>query len=88
MIRINFNTPLPYNQRDRTIHALKDLGLNYERIHQNGTYSLHKFWGRLPSFDGEDVEIHFIDDYTRETFKTHGVNGTVEIYLKIERKTI
>lgn len=90
MLKINFNSPIPYSQRDRIIRELKNLGLSYERIHQNGTYSLHRFYGRLPTIsadDIDDVEIHFIDDKTRENFMAHGSNNSVEIFLKIERKT-
>lgn len=86
MLRINFNTPVPYNERDKVIRGLKNLGLSYERIIQNGTYSLHRFYGRLPEFGDENVQIHFIDDKTREEFKAHGVANSVEIFLKIERK--
>lgn len=86
MLRINFNTPVPYSQRDKVIRGLKNMGLSYERIIQNGTYSLHRFYGRLPECGNDGVEIHFIDDRTREEFKAHGVANSVEIYLKIERK--
>lgn len=86
MLKINFNTPVSYSQRDKVIKGLKDLGLNYERIYQNGTYSLHRFYGRLPTYSDEDVQIHFIDDKTRKEFKTHGKNNSVEIFLSIERK--
>lgn len=86
MLRINFNTPVPYKERDNVIRGLKNMGLSYERIIQNGTYSLHRFYGRLPEFGDENIQIHFIDDKTREEFKAHGVANSVEIYLKIERK--
>ena len=89
MLKINFNSPIPYSQRDRIIRELKNLGLSYERIYQSGTYSLHRFYGRLPTIsDSEvsDVEIHFIDDKTKEQFKAHGANNSVEIFLRIERK--
>lgn len=86
MLKINFQTPVPYSERDKIIRGLKDLGLSYERIIQNGTYSLHKFYGRLPNSVDDNVVIHFIDDKTREEFKAHGVANSVEIYLKIERK--
>lgn len=86
MIKINFNTPVPYEQRDATIRAMKELGFVYERIYQNGTYSLHRFWGHLPSYHDEDISIHFIDDRTREEFRTRGKSDTVEIFLSIERK--
>ena len=88
MLRINFNTPVPYNQRDKVIKGLKDMGLNYERIYQSGNYSLHRFFGRLPTMGDDDVYIHFIDDKSREELKAHGVANSVEIYLNIERKTL
>ena len=90
MLKINFNTPIPYSQRDRIIREMKNLGLSYERIHQNGTYSLHRFYGRLPTINKseieDDVQIVFVDDKTREEFRTHGKNNSVEIFLRIERK--
>ena len=55
MFKITFNTPVPYEQRDKVIRGLKALGLSYERIYQNGTYSLHRFYGRLPEFGEENV---------------------------------
>lgn len=88
MLRINFNTPVPYNQRDKVIKGLKDMGLSYERIYQGDIYSLHRFYGRLPEIGSDDVVIHFIDDRSREEFKAHGVANSVEIYLKIERKPL
>lgn len=87
-LKITFSTPCPHNQRDRIIKSFRELGLSYERIYQSGIYSLHRFYGRLPTVSGhdEDCQILFIDDKTREQFKTHGKVDYIEIFLNIERE--
>lgn len=84
-LKINFNEPCPHNQRDRIIKAFRELGLSYERVYQSGEYSLHRFYGRLPTVCGSsdiDVKSISIDDNLLETF--HNVDY-IEIYLNIER---
>lgn len=84
-LKINFNDPCPHNQRDRIIKAFRELGLSYERVYQSGEYSLHRFYGRLPTVCGSsdiDVKSISIDDNLLETF--HNVDF-IEIYLNIER---
>lgn len=82
-LKLNFNTPIPKNQRDKVIKAFRDIGLSYQRIIQSGCYSLHKFYGRLPC-GVTDVDIKSIscDDDFYQMFKDV---DNVEIYLFIER---
>lgn len=84
-LKLSFNEPYPHNQRDRIIKAFHELGLSYERVYQSGEYSLHRFYGRLPTVCGSsdiDVKSISIDDNLLETF--HNVDF-IEIYLNIER---
>lgn len=84
-LKINFNEPFLHNQRDRIIKAFRELGLSYERVYQSDEYSLHRFYGRLPTVCGSsdiDVKSISIDDNLLETF--HNVDF-IEIYLNIER---
>ena len=82
-LKLNFNTPVPKNQRDKTIKAFRDLGLSYQRIIQSGDYSLHKFYGRLP-FGVSDVDIKSIS-CNDEFYQLFRDVDNIEIYLFIER---
>lgn len=86
-LKLNFNTPIPHSQRGQTIKAFRDLGLSYERIYQSGEYSLHRFFGRLPTVCGSsDVDIINISvspDVDLVQFKDVDF---IEIYLFIERE--
>lgn len=85
-LKLNFNDPCPHNQRDKVIKAFRDLGFSYERIYQSGVYSLHRFYGRLPTISGRsdiDIKTISINDDLLETF--HDVDY-IEIYLSIERE--
>lgn len=85
-LKLNFNEPCPHNQRDQVIKAFRDLGFSYERIYQAGDYSLHRFYGRLPTRSGRsdiDIKTISINDDLLETF--HDVDY-IEIYLSIERE--
>lgn len=83
-LKLNFNTPCPKNERSKVIKAFKDLGFTYERIIQSGDYSLHRFYGRLPTIHCTDVKIESIscDDDFKKEFKNV---DAIEIYLFIER---
>lgn len=84
-LKINFNEPCPHNQRDRIIKSFRDLGLSYERIYQSGEYSLHRFYGRLPTVSGSsdiDIKKISVDDNVLESLKNVDF---IEIYLNIER---
>ena len=86
MLKLNFNTPVPYLQRNKLIHALQNLGFAFEYVYQNGTYGLIKFSGRLPTTGGKScVDIIFSDEKTKEDFKQVTVDY-VEMYFLTERK--
>lgn len=62
-LKLNFNTPVPHNQRDHIIKIFRDLGLSYERIYQDGPFSYHRFYGRLPTVTGSsDLDIDIINN--------------------------
>lgn len=85
MVKINFNTPIPYSQRDKFIHAMRDLGFTYERIYQNGVCSLHKFSGKLPLTDKKsNIDILVERDVSPDIYKSLSV-GYVELFFLIER---
>ena len=86
MVKINFNTPIPHCQRDVVIHAFKDLGFKYERIIQNGEFSLLRFFGDLPSdnFHKTNLDIQVSNDLDITYFKSMFV-GSVEIFVYFER---
>lgn len=84
MIKLNFNTPVPHSQRDNVIRGLKALGFRYERINTDQIYSLHRFYGRLPTFKNNEAQIIFLDDETKKQFETSNFQE-VEIFIKIER---
>lgn len=86
-LKININEPFPHNDRQQIIKAFRQLGLSYERIYQDGEYSLHKFKGRLPTTSGKsDIDIityNVSPDVDLKQFKNVDY---VEIYLYIERE--
>ena len=86
MLKINFNTPVPYPQRNNLIHSLQKLGLSFEHIYQNGTYALCKFSGCLPCSGGSSgIDIIFTDSQSKEHFSQCTVDY-VELYFLTERK--
>ena len=86
MLKLNFNTPIPKAQRDNLIRSLKALGFSYERVYQGGVYSLHKFYGRLPTISGSsDVDIIFTDKNALDNFKQTKIDS-VEMYFIVERE--
>lgn len=85
MVKINFNTAFPHNQRDVFIHAFRDLGFKYERIIQNGEFSLFRFFGSLPTNDSKtNIDIIVSNDTDIDNFKQMLVKD-VEIYCMFER---
>lgn len=86
MLKINFNTPVPYPQRNNLIHSLQNLGFAFEHIYQSGTYALCKFSGYLPVSGGKSsVDIFFSDDNVKEQFLQSSIDY-VELYFLTERK--
>lgn len=85
MLKITFSSPIPYEERDKIIRGLKNLGLSYERIYQPSEYSLHRFYGRLPTFKENNVHLNFIDEKTKEDLEFFGTSQQIEIFLYIER---
>lgn len=85
MVKINFNTPLPHSQRDAFLHSMRELGFKYDRIIQNGTYSLFKFFGHLPDTEKKsNIDVIIGDDVNIEVFKQLLVKD-FEIYVMFER---
>ena len=85
MVKINFNTPLPHSQRDVFIKAFRSIGWGYDRIFQNGDFTLLKFHGKLPSGErSTNIDILVSDDTDIDSFKQLFV-GYCEIYFYFER---
>lgn len=85
MVKINFNTPLPHSQRDVVIHAFKSVGWKYERIIQNGEFSLFRFFGKLPQDERKtNIDVIVSDGTNIDDFKQLFVSD-VEIYFYFER---
>lgn len=86
MVKINFNTPFPHNQRDIFIHAFRDLGFKYERVIQSGEFSLFRFFGVLPFIKDKNTNLDIIvSDLTDiDVFQSLLVKN-VEIFVMFER---
>lgn len=85
MVKININTPLAHSQRDNVIKAFKSIGWKYERIIQNGEYSLFRFFGNLPADERiTNVDIIVGDDVDIDIFKQLLVRD-VEVFIMFER---
>lgn len=88
MLKINFNTPLKKNQRDDFIHCMKNLGFVYERIIQNGEYSLLRFYGELPDISLDNFEFYIVADGKKKTdlIKFFLKSAKCEITIPFERE--
>lgn len=85
MVKINFNTPLPHSQRDVVIQAFEAVGWKYERIIQNGEFSLFRFFGKLPQDERKtNIDVIVSDGTNIDDFKQLFVSD-VEIYFYFER---
>ena len=85
MLKLTFNKPLPYSERQHLIHSLKKLGFKYEHIFSDGQYSKHKFSGSLINGRASpDIDL-YLSDEAKEQFKDINLNY-VEIYFFTERK--
>lgn len=86
MVKINIKTVFPKSQRDVFIHAFRDIGWKYERIIQNGEFSLFRFFGTLPACSNDDTNVDIIltDDIYIDEFKQLFVKD-VEIFVQFER---
>lgn len=45
MLKINFTTPVPNEQIKSLIHSFQSIGFKYDRVFQNGEFTIHKFFG-------------------------------------------
>lgn len=85
-LKLNFSDPVPYTERNKLIHGLQALGLHYDHVYQNGQYALNRFYGRLPTINGEsDVDILF-DDTLKSELKQYKISD-IEIFILSERKS-
>lgn len=86
MLKLDFNTIVPYPQRNKLIHSFQDLGFVYEHVFSNDTYSIHKLTGKFPSEKNySKLNVVFEDEKTKECF-LNCLCGTVEIIFYSERK--
>lgn len=84
-IKISFNQPFPYSQRNDFIKAFQKLGFKYEHIFADGIYSQHKLTGSLPACRDPNIDIFVVDDVSRELFSSYLITE-FEIYFLTERK--
>lgn len=86
MLKIYFNTIVPYPQRNKLIHAFKDLGFKFDRILSNGQYSTIRFRGRLPTLNNSNlIDIYYSDENIKNEFKNINAEIT-ELFFYCERK--
>lgn len=88
MLRIYFNTLVPYADRKKVIHAFKDLGFSFDRIFEQGSDVSHfVFRGRLPASSPNECQFaNFIfDDESRRQFKGVRVDY-VELFINFEKR--
>lgn len=85
MVKINIKTVFPKSQRDVFIHAFRSIGWKYERIIQNGEFSLFRFFGKLPecSNDSTNVDVILTDGIYIDL--NQFLVSDVEIFVQFER---
>lgn len=89
MLRIHFNTVVPYSERKKVIRAFKDLGFNFDREFIPGSDVSHFiFRGRLPcvdSYNSMHLANFYFDDVSKKQFKGADVSF-VEIHINFEKR--
>ena len=90
MIKIDFNTVVPYPQRNNLIHSLQNLGFKMEYLYRTSDTDIHsliRFRGRFPPVCdlSEPISIIFENDELRDIFKNI-FNDNVELFFHFERK--
>lgn len=89
MLKVYFNTIVPYSDRKKVINAFKDLGFTFDRIFKQGSDVSHfVFRGRLPCVNQYEV-LHFanfyFDDVSKRQFKGADVSW-IELYINFEKR--
>lgn len=86
MLKVYFNTVVPYKDRKKVINAFKDLGFTFDRIFEQGSEISHfVFRGRLPSCDDCQFANFYFDDEAKRQFKGVRVDF-VELFVNFEKK--
>ena len=89
MLRIYFNTLVPFSDRKKVIRAFKDLGFNFDREFVPGADVSHFiFRGRLPcvrSYEVMHLANFYFDDIAKKQFKGVDVSF-IEIHLNFEKR--
>lgn len=85
-LKLNFNEPIPKNQRNTVINCFRDMGFSYDRISQPGEYALLRFYGRLPTVCGSSdldlISVNVDSSVNVDQFKDVDY---LEIFIHVER---
>lgn len=89
MLKVYFNTVVPYTERKKVLRAFKDLGFTFDRLFVPGSdVSKFVFRGRLPCVDSYN-HVHlasfYFDDVSKKQFKGADVSF-IEIHLNFEKR--
>lgn len=85
MLKIYFNTVVPYSERKKVLHGLKDLGFKFDRLFVPGADVSHfRFYGRLPTGENEKNVCVYFDEYTKNQFENVRVDY-VELFINFEK---
>lgn len=88
-LKLDFNEPVPNEDREKVINAFRALGLSHERVIQPGKYAVFRFYGRLPTISKKsDVDMITINYDGETNLKLFKNVDYVEIFVKVERKNI
>ena len=88
MLKIYFNTVVPYCERKKVLKAFKELGFTFERLFVPGSdVSRFVFRGRLPCSSGTECSFaNFVfDDESRKQLKGVCVDF-VELFINFEKR--
>lgn len=87
MLKIYFNTLVPYTDRKKVINAFKDLGFTFDRLFVPGSDVSHfVFRGRLPTSDSKECTANFIfDNNAKKMFQNVKVDY-VELFVDFEKR--
>lgn len=86
MLKVYFNTPVPFSERKKVLYGLKSLGFKFDRLFVPGSDVSHfRFFGRLPCGDSCCFASFIFDDEAKRQFKGVRVDY-VELFIDFEKR--
>lgn len=87
MLKVYFNTVVPYSERKKVINAFKDLGFTFDRLFVAGADVSHfVFRGRLPTCEDYESSANFIFDNSAKKMFQNVKIDYIELFVNFEKR--